>query len=278
MEKNTRVKELVRQRYSKIAKTAACSGPSVSCCGGEKTLTRAAKALGYREEDLSSAPEGAYMGLGCGNPLALASLHRGETVLDLGSGAGFDCFLAAKEVGNEGKVIGVDMTAEMVEKARQNARASGYTNVEFRLGDIESLPVEDQSVDAVISNCVINLAPDKEKVFREAFRALRPGGRLWISDIVLLGELPEEIRNSVEAYVGCVAGAAMKDDYLDMITRAGFEEVRVVELSEYPVESVLKSPLARSACECLDISDTQARKLGALVASVNVYAVKPPSP
>jgi SAM-dependent methyltransferase len=205
------------------------------------------------------------MGLGCGNPLALASLRKGETVLDLGSGAGFDCFLAAKEVGSSGRVIGIDMTAEMVEKARQNASRGGYRNVEFRLGDIESLPVADGSVDVVISNCVINLAPDKEKVFREAFRTLRPGGRLWVSDLVLLRELPEAVKNSVEAYVGCISGAAMRDEYLRMIERAGFQEVRIAEEVEYPIQDVLDDPAARTACESLDLS---------AVASVKVHAVK----
>jgi SAM-dependent methyltransferase len=274
MEKNTHIKEVVQQRYAKIAKTEPCCGSS-SCSGGESTTTQTAKTLGYREEDLSAAPQGAYLGLGCGNPLALASLKEGETVLDLGSGAGFDCFLAAKEVGEKGRVIGVDMTAEMVEKARQNARQAGYRNVEFRLGDIEKLPVEDESMDVVISNCVINLAPDKEAVFRDAFRALKPGGRLWVSDIVLLKELPERIRNSVEAYVGCIAGAAMKEDYLCMLASAGFKEVQVVEQVEHPVEIAREDPEDCPACDCLHFSEDQAKEIGASIVSIKVHGIKP---
>jgi SAM-dependent methyltransferase len=186
-------------------------------------------AVGYKKEDLDSVPEGANLGLGCGNPTALASLKKGETVLDLGAGAGFDCFLAANIVGVDGQVIGVDMTPEMVDKARSNARKGDYKNVDFRLGELEHLPVADNSVDVLISNCVINLTPDKAAVFNEAFRVLRPGGRFAVSDIVLLKELPEPVKQSVAAYVGCLSGAIMKDDYLETIRDAGFEGVKIVD-------------------------------------------------
>ena len=187
-----------------------------------------AMAIGYSAEELQAIPEEARMGLGCGNPTALASLKEGEVVLDLGAGGGIDCFLAAVAVGKTGKAIGVDMTPEMLHRARDNARNGGYDNVEFRLGEIENLPVADNTVDAVISNCVINLSPEKARVFEEAYRVLKPGGRVMVSDIVLTRELPEDVRDSLAAYAGCVAGASMKADYLATIANAGFRNVEVV--------------------------------------------------
>jgi len=218
------------QETTKVA--SCCATPqqaagAASCCSPQQTVSKS-KAVGYTDEQLGAIPDGADLGLGCGNPTALASLKEGETVLDLGSGAGFDCFLAAGKVGKNGRVIGVDMTPEMLEKARENTRKGNYGNVEFRLGEIENLPVADNSVDIVISNCVINLAPDKRKVFTEAFRVLKPGGRLMISDIVLLKELPDAIKSSVDAYTGCIAGASRKEDYLATIASAGFQDVEVV--------------------------------------------------
>lgn len=196
-----------------------------SCCSPADTMP---VAIGYSAEELQAIPEEARMGLGCGNPTALASLKEGEVVLDLGAGGGIDCFLAAIAVGKTGKAIGVDMTPEMLHRARDNARKGGYDNVEFRLGEIENLPVADNSIDAVISNCVINLSPDKARVFKEAYRVLKPGGRVMVSDMVLTRELPEDIKNSLAAYAGCVAGASLKEDYLATIAEAGFEDVEVL--------------------------------------------------
>src|SRR4030043_1269161 len=206
------IRKVVREGYAKIVKqdSSCCDPVKSSCCGSTDLAQDISRNIGYTEEELKAVPEGANLGLGCGNPVALASLKEGETVLDLGSGAGFDCFLAANKVGNQGKVIGVDMTPEMLDKARENARKSDYENVEFRLGEIETLPAADNSVDVIISNCVINLAPDKGRVFKEAFRVLKPGGRLMISDIVLTKELPDAIKNSIEAYIGCLSGAIMR--------------------------------------------------------------------
>ncbi|OGI26308.1 MAG: arsenite S-adenosylmethyltransferase [Candidatus Moranbacteria bacterium RBG_13_45_13] len=213
------IKEVVRDSYSKIAKSSGCS-----CCGsgcGPGTQEKIAEEIGYSKEEIAKFSE-ANLGLGCGNPAAMAELQKGDRVLDLGSGAGFDCFLAADRVGKSGQVIGVDMTQEMIDKASQNARKYNYDNVEFRLGDIENLPANDGSTDVVISNCVINLTPDKEKVFREAYRVLAPGGKMFVSDIVLLRDLPDEIKNDKKLLAGCVSGALLKDDYINKIKEAGF--------------------------------------------------------
>jgi arsenite methyltransferase len=218
--KSKEVKKTVKRAYAKIA---AESSSCCSCgCGDHNAVQEISKGIGYSDEELNVVPE-ANLGLGCGNPTALGNIKEGDVVLDLGSGAGFDCFLAAKKVGSSGQVIGVDMTEEMINKAKALAARYGYTNVEFRLGDIENLPVESESVDVVISNCVINLAPDKAKVFNEAYRVLRYGGRMYVSDIVLLKELSDEQRNDRELLCGCVAGALLKDDYVREIEMAGFE-------------------------------------------------------
>jgi ubiquinone/menaquinone biosynthesis C-methylase UbiE len=214
------------------------------------------------------------MGLGCGNPVALASLKEGEVVLDLGSGAGFDCFLAANRVGTNGRVIGVDMTPEMIEKARRNAQKAGYENVEFRLGEIENLPVADNSVDAVISNCVINLSPDKESVFREAFRVLKPGGRLMVSDLVLLKELPDFIRKSVVSYVSCIAGAVRKEEYMGAIEGAGFQEVRIIDETILPFEFMSNDPNAKVIIEHLKMPPEKIKEIAGSVVSIKVWGVK----
>lgn len=223
MKKENTIK-IVREAYGKIAKGQTGCGCGTCCSTDAKEY---AKSIGYSEEDLKVIPDEANLALSCGNPTALANLKKGETVLDLGAGAGFDCFLAASKVGPNGKVIGVDMTPEMIEKARENAKRNVMKNVEFRLGEIENLPLADNSVDAVISNCVINLSADKTRVFQEIYRVLKPGGRISISDIALLKKLPEKIREDITAYIGCVAGALFIDDYKKIIEEAGFKKAKV---------------------------------------------------
>ena len=270
------IKKLVREGYAGIVRqNNCCSTSQSSCCGSAGIAQDISRKVGYTEQDLASVPGGANLGLGCGNPVALASLKEGETVLDLGSGAGFDCFLAAQKVGDRGKVIGVDMTPEMIERARENAGNSGYANVEFRLGEAESLPVADASVDVVISNCVVNLSPAKKKVFQEAFRVLRPGGRLMVSDIVLLKELPDSIKKSTEAYIGCLSGAIMKGAYLQAIREAGFQEVHVLGETPFPVECMCNDPTAKTIIEDVGISAEKATEVAASVVSVRVEGVKP---
>jgi len=269
------IRKSVRDRYAGIAKGGpSCCGPSPACAG-ESLAEKASRQVGYSEKETGSVPEGANLGLGCGNPTALASIRPGETVLDLGSGAGFDCFLAAKEVGPRGRVIGVDMTAEMIEKARENARRGGYENVEFRLGEIENLPVPDASVDLVLSNCVINLSTNKRRVFEEAFRVLRPGGRLMISDLVLEKHLPEPVRESVSAYVGCVAGALPKEEYLEAIRSAGFRDVGIAGESPFPVSCFATDPLVQRVIEEASLPPGAIGELEGSVASIKVYGRKP---
>ena len=266
------IKRAVRQNYAEVAREAgSCCGPSAK----PKALGKASMTIGYSDEDLKSVPDGANMGLGCGNPTAIASLRKGETVLDLGSGGGFDCFIAADKVGGKGRVIGVDITPEMIEKARENAMKGGYKNVEFRLGEIENLPAADNSVDVIISNCVINLAPNKRRVFEEVYRVLRPGGRVMIADVVLLKKLPEEIMNSVSAYTGCVAGAAMKDEYIRIVKKAGFEDVKITRETSVPLDVVAVSPGAKEVAENIRLKTDKVKELVNSVASVEIYAVKP---
>ena len=274
--KKTDKKRVVREGYARIARQGrSCCGPASSCSCGTSQAREVSKGIGYSEEELQAVPEGANLGLGCGNPVALASLMRGETVLDLGSGAGFDCFLAASKVGEEGRVIGVDMTPEMVEKARQNANKGDFGNVEFRLGDIEDLPVGDSSVDVVISNCVINLSPDKRGVFSEAFRVLRPGGRLMVSDVVLLKPLPKSLLDSVEAYVGCVAGAAIKDDYLGAMRAAGFRDVAIVGETPFSFKNYVSDPLVQGIADGVGLSPEALSEFAGSVLSLKVCATKP---
>jgi SAM-dependent methyltransferase len=219
------IRGAVRETYGKIAEQG--SGCCGSGCGTSAVAGTAAGRLGYAVEDTQAVPEGANLGLGCGNPQAIAALKAGETVLDLGSGAGFDCFLAARAVGDNGRVIGVDMTPAMLDKARGNARKTGYSHVEFRLGEIEHLPVADGSIDVIISNCVINLSPDKPQVFREAFRVLRPGGRLAVSDVVATAELPDTVRRDLALYTGCMAGASQLNELEALLRNAGFVDIRI---------------------------------------------------
>lgn len=273
------IKKIVREKYGKIARrVTSCCGPVNSCCEGAGASRAISKNIGYTEKEIAAAPEGSNLGLGCGNPLAFASLKEGDTLLDLGSGAGFDCFIASPRVGKEGTVIGVDMTREMIKKARANASEGSFDNVEFRLGEIDNLPVADGSVDMVISNCVINLVPDKRKVFRETFRILKPGGRIMVSDIVLLGEIPDCVRNSVEAYVGCLGGAIMKDEYLEAIGEAGFRDVRVLEETVFPVEDMLHDPTAMKVVENLKIPKDAIERIARSVVSAKICGTKPVRP
>lgn len=258
------IKDVVRKGYGKIAKQEKSCCSSVSCCsttscGQPSDLAGTiSKHIGYTDSEMQSVPEGSNLGLGCGNPVAIASLKKGEIVLDLGSGAGFDAFLASKRVGKKGRVIGVDMTSEMINKAKENAKKGGYKNVEFRLGEIEKLPVEDNSIDVILSNCVINLSTDKKSVFKEAFRVLKSKGRLMVSDIVLIKELPADIKGSVEAYVGCIAGAIKKEEYLNFIKQAGFKNIEVISESNYPVDAMFET----------------LKKVESYVSSIKVSAVK----
>jgi len=241
--KDEKIKDVVRATYSQIAERSqqsCCSG-----CGCGVSPSAQAEAVGYLKEDLENVPEGAAMGLGCGNPIAIAELREGETVLDLGAGAGMDVFLAANKVGAKGRVIGVDMTREMIDRASAIAKSNGYENVEFRLGEIEKLPVDDGSMDTIISNCVINLSPDKSRVFSEAYRVLKPRGKLVISDIVSEHQLPDGIREDPNAWAGCIAGALEQQEYLAKIREAGFRDLQLVPNGEFYAEDVKSSEVVK---------------------------------
>jgi arsenite methyltransferase len=272
---NKDIKEKVKEGYGKIAQQGGSCGCSSSCCGGSRLAQDISKTVGYTESEMDAVPAGANLGLGCGNPVAIAALKEGDVVLDLGSGAGFDAFLASSRVGQTGRVIGVDMTPEMVDKARANARKGNYLNVDFRLGEIEKLPVKNNSVDVIISNCVINLSPEKQKVFQESFRVLKPGGRLMVSDLVLVKDLPDAIKGSIEAYVGCLSGAVKKEDYLSFIKEAGFQEIKVAGESHYPIAAMANDATAKAVINDLSIRDTDLADIENAVVSVKIHAVKP---
>ena len=276
--KEENIKKAVREGYAKVAGgSSCCCTPDTgsSCCGQVDLAKEISSNIGYSKEDLNKVPEGSNLGLGCGNPIAMASLAKGEVVLDLGSGAGFDCFLAAEKVGTEGRVIGVDMTPEMLEKAKENAQKGNFSNVEFRLGEIENLPVADGIIDIIISNCVINLAPDKDRVFSEAFRVLRPGGRIMVSDIVLTKELPDFIKNNMAAYVGCISGAIIKENYLNAIEKAGFRDVKIIDEVNFPLKYIVSDDTAAIVKNELSLSENQAKDLEDFILSIKVYASKP---
>ena len=267
--KESDIKKFVRAGYAEVAKKGnSCFSCNPSCCGSTNTAEAVSKQVGYSEEDLQSVPEGANLGLGCGNPIALASLKEGETVLDLGSGAGFDCFLAAQKVGQNGKVIGVDMTPEMIKRANVIAEVENYKNIEFRLGEIEALPIEDSSVDLIISNCVINLSPDKKQVFAEISRVLKNSGKVMISDIVLLKPLPESILKSSEAYTSCIAGAILKDEYIGLMKQAGLANVQIIEETVYSSDCFIDEELQES------LGKKENNDIGQSIVSIKISAMK----
>lgn len=270
------IKKNVRKGYANIVlNSSSCCSPLTSCCGPTSSPESISKNIGYAKEDLESVPENANLGLGCGNPLAYKKINEGDVVLDLGSGAGFDAFLAANKVGENGKVIGVDMTPEMIAQAKENAKQGNFKNVEFRLGEIEDLPMEDEQIDLVISNCVINLVPNKIKAFQEAFRVLKPGGILMVSDIVLLSELPSQIKQSVDAYVGCIAGASLKDEYLDIITNVGFENIKIHDVVPFPIDFNNFHPKIIDNLNAEGFSLDKLNKYTKSVLSIKIEAKKP---
>lgn len=269
------IKEAVKKRFAGTIKQGSSCGCSrkINYPDAEQIQTTS-KVVGYSDQELKSIPDGANLGLGCGNPVALAVIKKGDVVLDLGSGAGVDCFLAANIVGDKGRVIGVDMTPEMVEKARENAWNNCYRNVEFRLGEIENLPVESSTVDVIISNCVINLSPDKPRVFHEAFRALKPGGRMLVSDMVLLEDLPDHVHDSVEAYVRCIGGAIRKDEYILAMKEAGFQDVTIAGESHFPAELIAAQPVIRELIDNLKMPMSEVERIAKTVVSMKVSAKK----
>jgi len=274
--KDAELKVLVRKGYGDIARQGGSCCPSKSGCCTSASPEAISRKIGYSEEDLKAVPSGSNLGLGCGNPIALAAIKEGETVLDLGSGAGFDSFLASERVGSSGRVIGVDMTPEMVERARENADRGNYSNVEFRLGELECLPVADDSVDVIISNCVINLVPDKKRGFAEAFRVLKPGGRLMVSDIVLLKDLPDFVKQSAEAYIGCLSGAVEKGHYLELIKSSGFEDVEIIEESILSLDLLKSEPIGQALVEKVFFGKRkELEAMEATVSSIRVRARKP---
>lgn len=274
---NDKIKENVKSGYGKIAKSSEFINPyspNTDCCSPNAIINSVSKKSGYSQEEITSVPSGSNLGLGCGNPIALASIKKGETILDLGSGAGFDCFLAAKATGETGKIIGIDITPEMVEKAKLNAQKGNYKNVDFINGDIENLPIADNSIDLVISNCVINLSNRKEQVFKEIYRVLKPGGRMMISDIVQLKELPKNITESVEGHIACLAGSIQKDVYIDIIKKTGFLYINIDKESTFPIELLLSDPIAASLININNLTRDQVENISNSIASVSFSAFK----
>jgi ubiquinone/menaquinone biosynthesis C-methylase UbiE len=266
----SQIKNMVKNKYADIA----AKSKSCGCGCGSSSTSDYAKLIGYKDAQINSVPDDANLGLGCGNPTAIASLKKGEIVLDLGSGAGFDAFIASKFVGESGKVIGVDMTPQMVAKAKETAKKTGKTNVDFRLGEIEKLPVDSNSIDAIISNCVINLSTDKPRVFQEAHRVLKTGGRLMVSDIVLENLLPESVKKNIELYTGCIAGASLKKDYLSEIEKAGFENIKITGSSDWLVKIIKNKTAKKDLEQKFNMDFESLLKIAKSVKSIQVLAWK----
>lgn len=274
---NEQIQKNVKSGYADIVKrnTKKSFLPNIfQCCDPKEIATDIGKKIGYSEEELKNVPEDANLGIGCGNPTALASIKKGETILDLGSGAGFDCFLASRETGETGRVIGVDITPEMVAQAKKNAEKGNYKNVEFKVGEIENLPIENDSVDLIISNCVINLSNQKEQVFKEAFRVAKPNGRIMISDIILLNDLPDYVKNSVEGHIACLAGAVRKEDYINAITKAGFTDIRIDKEANFPIELMLNDPIAEKIVRENNLTEKDISAIANSIASISISAKK----
>ena len=274
---NDQIKNNVKNGYADIVKrnTKKSFLPGIfQCCNAKEIATDIGRKIGYSEEELKTVPEDANLGIGCGNPTALAFIKKGETILDLGSGAGFDCFLASRETGETGKVIGVDITPEMVAQARKNAEKGNYKNVEFKIGEIENLPIENNSVDLIISNCVINLSNQKEQVFKEAFRVAKPNGRIMISDIILLNDLPDYVKNSVEGHIACLAGAVKKEDYINAIANAGFTDISIDKQAPFPIELMLNDPIAEKIVRENDLTENEIKDIANSIASISISAKK----
>jgi len=271
------MKKAVVEGYGQIARRAPKKSPFnlFTCCSPSEAATQISQKIGYTAEAMQSVPDGANMGIGCGNPLAFTELKPGDVLVDLGSGAGFDCFLAAPLVGASGKVVGIDITPEMVDRATERAKKGPYRHVTFMLGDIEQLPLQDSFADRIISNCVINLSNNKTAVFSEAFRVLKSGGHLMISDIVLLEELPAKIQHSVQGHIACISGAILLDQYLDVVQAAGFEDIKIVKQANFPIELMLHDPIARQIIRDLQLAQTEIEQIAASITSLSLSAKKP---
>ena len=274
---NETIQKNVKTGYAEIVKRNTKKpflAKFFQCCDPKEVASDISKKIGYSEEQLKNVPEDANLGIGCGNPTALASIQKGETILDLGSGAGFDCFLASRETGETGKVIGVDITPEMVAQAQKNAQKGNYKNVEFKIGEIENLPIADNFIDLIISNCVINLSNQKEQVFKEAFRVAKPNGRMMISDIILLKDLPDYVKNSVEGHIACLAGAIKKEDYINAITKAGFTDIRIDKQASFPIELMLNDPIAEKIVRENNLTEKEISDIANSIASISISAKK----
>ncbi len=274
---NEQIQKNVKSGYADIVKrnTKKSFLPNFfQCCDPKEIATDIGKKIGYSEEELKNVPEDANLGIGCGNPTALASIKKGDTILDLGSGAGFDCFLASRETGETGKVIGVDITPEMVAQGNKNAKKGNYKNVEFKIGEIENLPVKSDSIDLIISNCVINLSNQKEQIFKEAFRVTKPNGRIMISDIILLNDLPDYVKNSVEGHIACLAGAIRKEEYINAITKAGFNEINIDKQAPFPIELMLNDPIAEKFIRENNLTEKEIKVIANSIASISISAIK----